>query len=64
MTTQEMVGFTEHKELVGFSDSDHAGDVDDRRSTSGLFFFLANNPITWQSIKQKVLALSSCEAST
>jgi hypothetical protein len=62
--SRHLVGINnrEHKELVGFSDGDHTGDVDDRRSTSGLFFFLGNNPITWQSNKQKVVALSSCEA--
>nr|AAX95066.1 retrotransposon protein, putative, unclassified [Oryza sativa Japonica Group]ABA91624.1 retrotransposon protein, putative, unclassified [Oryza sativa Japonica Group] len=48
--------------LVGFSDSDLAGDLDTRKSTSGVFFFLGDNPITWQSQKQKVVALSSCEA--
>jgi hypothetical protein len=48
--------------LVGYSDSDLAGDVDTRKSTSGIFFFLGNNVITWQSQKQKVVALSSCEA--
>ncbi|RLM86698.1 hypothetical protein C2845_PM04G10700 [Panicum miliaceum] len=49
-------------ELVGFSDSDHAGDVDTCKSTTGVLFFLGNNAITWQSQKQKVVALSSCEA--
>jgi hypothetical protein len=48
--------------LVGFSDSDHAGDQDDRKSTSGVAFFLSNNIITWSSQKQKAVALSSCEA--
>jgi hypothetical protein len=49
-------------ELVGFSDSDMAGDVDDRKSTSGTLFSLGDCPITWQSQKQKIVALSSCEA--
>jgi hypothetical protein len=40
--------------LVGFSDSDLAEDVDSRKSTTGVF--------TWQSQKQRVVALSSCEA--
>jgi hypothetical protein len=44
------------------SDIDHARDPDDRRSTSGLLYFLGRNPITWQSNKQKVVTLSSCEA--
>ncbi|KAG8045869.1 hypothetical protein GUJ93_ZPchr0008g13357 [Zizania palustris] len=49
-------------ELFGFSDSDLAGDVDNRKSTTGMIFFLADSPITWESSKQKVVALSSCEA--
>jgi hypothetical protein len=48
--------------LIGYSDADMAGDVDTRRSTSGIMFFLGDSPITWQSAKQKVTALSSCEA--
>jgi hypothetical protein len=48
--------------LVGFSDSDHAGDRNDRKSTTGIVFFLGGNLITWDSQKQKVVALSSCEA--
>ncbi|KAM3273113.1 hypothetical protein ACQJBY_042857 [Aegilops geniculata] len=48
--------------LIGYSDSDMAGDVDDRKSTSGNLFFLGGAPITWQSQKQKIVALSSCEA--
>jgi hypothetical protein len=50
------------RQLHGFSDSDYAGDPDNRRSTSGILFCLGNSPITWQSSKQKVVALSSCEA--
>jgi hypothetical protein len=48
--------------LTGFSDSDHAGDVDERKSTSGIIFFLGRAAISWQSVKQKVVANSSCEA--
>lgn len=49
-------------ELLGYIDSDIAGDLDDRKSTSGGLFFLTRSPITWLSQKQKVVALSSCEA--
>jgi hypothetical protein len=49
-------------ELLGYSDSDMAGDVDGRKSTSGILFFFGRSPISWQSAKQKVVALSSCEA--
>jgi hypothetical protein len=37
--------------LIGFNDSDFAGDVDSWKSTTGVFFFLSNSPITWQSTK-------------
>ncbi|KAJ1274520.1 hypothetical protein BS78_05G068600 [Paspalum vaginatum] len=50
------------RRLISFSDSDHAGDKDDRKSTSGILYCLGDRPITWQSSKQKVVALSSCEA--
>jgi hypothetical protein len=46
---------------VDYSDSDHAGDLDDRKSTTGMVFFLGKNLITWCSQKQSVVALSSCE---
>ena len=48
--------------LHGFSDSDHAGDVNDIRSTSGIVFFIGNSPVSWTSQKQGVVAVSSCEA--
>jgi hypothetical protein len=48
--------------LIGFSDNNMAGDQDDWKSTNGMIYFLSNNPITWQSSKQKVVALSTCEA--
>nr|XP_020163059.2 uncharacterized mitochondrial protein AtMg00810-like [Aegilops tauschii subsp. strangulata] len=55
-------GKTPDPVLIGFSDSDHAGDLDDRKSTTGYVFFLNSGIITWTSQKQKVVALSSCEA--
>lgn len=48
--------------LIGYSDADMAGDIDTRKSTTSIIFFLGTSPITWQSTKQKVVALSSCEA--
>jgi len=47
---------------LGFSDSDHAGDLEKRKSTSGVLFFLNDNAVTWTSQKQRVVSLSSCEA--
>ena len=46
----------------GYSDSDWAGDVGDRRSTSGYIFMLSGAGISWQSRKQTSVALSSAEA--
>ena len=48
--------------LLGFSDSDFAGDVEDRKSTTGVVYFLGGNMVTWASHKQRIVALSSCEA--
>jgi hypothetical protein len=48
--------------LTGFSDADFAGDVDARKSTIRVIFFLANNPVTWQSTKQRVVTQSNCES--
>jgi hypothetical protein len=48
--------------LTGFSDADFAGDVDARKSTTVVTFFLVNNLITWQSMKQKFVAQSSRES--
>jgi hypothetical protein len=48
--------------FVGYCDRDLAGDVDTSKSTSGTMFFLGDCLVSWQSLKQKVVALSSCEA--
>jgi hypothetical protein len=48
--------------LVGYCDSDLIGDIDTSRSTSGIMFFLDKCPISWQSLNQRVVALSSCKA--
>jgi hypothetical protein len=49
-------------QFVGYCDSDLTGDVDTSKSTTGMMFFLGDCLVTWQSLKQKVVALSSCEA--
>ena len=35
--------------LMGYNDSDLGGDIDERRSTAGVIFFLGEMPISWQS---------------
>jgi hypothetical protein len=37
--------------LTGFRDAYFAGDINVRKSTIVVIFFLANSPITWQSTK-------------
>ncbi|XP_067034756.1 uncharacterized protein [Acropora muricata] len=49
-------------ECVGFSDADWAGDVNDRKSTSGYLFQLCGGAISWRSKKQPCVALSTAEA--
>jgi hypothetical protein len=43
--------------LVGFTDSNWAGDPDDRKSTTGYFFSLGAGPVTWAYKKQQAIAL-------
>ena len=48
--------------VIGYSDSDFAGDQDDRKSTSGYIFQIGNTAISWKSKKQTSTALSTAEA--
>ena len=48
--------------LVGYCDSDWAGDKVDRKSITGYVYMLGNTAITWKSTKQQTVALSSTEA--
>jgi hypothetical protein len=49
-------------DLIGFTDSDWAGDSIDRKSTSGYSLSLGSRPIYWSSKKQATIALSSAKA--
>jgi hypothetical protein len=48
--------------LSGYTDSDWAGSVSDRKSTSGCCFSLGSTMISWQSRKQSNISLSTAEA--
>ncbi|KAF5458487.1 hypothetical protein F2P56_022511 [Juglans regia] len=43
-------------------DADWAGNISDRKSTSGYFMFVGGNLVTWRSKKQKVVVLLSAKA--
>ncbi|KAK6128492.1 hypothetical protein DH2020_037776 [Rehmannia glutinosa] len=48
--------------LKGYSDSDYAGNIDDRKSTSGSCQFLGDCLVSWFSKKQNCVSLSTAEA--
>ena len=48
-------------DVIGYSDSDFAGCVDSRKSTSGYIFMLAGGAISWRSAKQTLGTTSTME---
>ena len=48
--------------LEGYTDSDMAGDLDGRKSTSGFIYTFAGGAVSWQSRLQRCIALSTTEA--
>ncbi|RYF15528.1 MAG: transposon Pol polyprotein, partial [Oxalobacteraceae bacterium] len=49
-------------DCCAYTDADWAGDRSDRKSISGWVAKINGDPISWSSKKQKVVALSTCEA--
>jgi hypothetical protein len=49
-------------DVCAFADADWANDKGDRRSVSGWVAKLNGDPVSWSSKKQRVVALSTCEA--
>lgn len=47
---------------IGYSDANWAGDLDDRRLTSGYLFKLSEVSVSWRSKKQTCVSLSTAEA--
>lgn len=50
------------KSLIAYSDSDYAGDINDRKSTSGYVFLMSSGAVSWSSKKQPVVTLFTTEA--
>ena len=48
--------------FIGYFGSDHTDDIDTSKCTAGTLFFLARSLVSWQFVKQQVVALSSYEA--
>lgn len=53
---------TQNTELVGYTDSDWAGSIDDMKSTSGYVFSFNTGIFSWLSQKQGSVAQSTAEA--
>ncbi|CAL5394396.1 unnamed protein product [Camellia sinensis] len=49
-------------DVQAYSDSNWAGDVSDRKSTSGYCIFLGSNLVSWSAKKQATVSRSSTEA--
>eukprot|EP00253_Pinus_taeda_P023882 PITA_23882 len=62
-TSDYCITYNRSSEFVcGYVDSNFAGDLDKRRSTSGYVFTLAGGAISWMSKLQNIVALSTTEA--
>ena len=52
----------DNKTMLGYSVSDWAGDLNDRKSTSDYLLMMSEAPVSWKSKKQTCVALSTAEA--
>ena len=53
---------TDTLEVVGFSDFDSTGYVDDKKSTYGYIFMMVEGVVSWKSVKQTLTTSSTLEA--
>ena len=62
-TTNACLEFGKSKNMVvGYVDSDYAGDLDKRRSITGYVFTLGSSVISWKATLQPTVVLSTTEA--
>ncbi|XP_039036454.1 secreted RxLR effector protein 161-like [Hibiscus syriacus] len=52
---------SENSKLVGYSDSDYGGDLDDRKSTTGYLFHIGSAAFSWSSKKQQTVKKKNVE---
>ena len=48
-----------NKGLIGYSDTDYRGNLQDCKSISGIVFTLFSNSISWASTKQKTVTIAT-----
>ena len=53
---------SDNLKVIGYSNLDFAGCVDNRKSIFGYLFMLAEGAISWKSSKQTITATSTMEA--
>jgi len=62
-TSDACLQFGRNREgLVGYVDSDHAADLDKRRSLTGYVFIVGGCAVSWRACLQSTVALSTTEA--
>ena len=47
-----------YAQLIGYTDADYAGDLDDQHSTTGNLLLMSGGPVSWFTKKQLILTLS------
>ncbi|XP_057948288.1 uncharacterized mitochondrial protein AtMg00810-like [Malania oleifera] len=55
------ISYTSGNSLIGYCDSDWAGDIDSKKSVSGYCFLFGNRIISWTRKKQSTMSLSFTE---
>ncbi|KAH9735468.1 Integrase catalytic domain-containing protein [Citrus sinensis] len=53
---------SDYLNIVGYSDANFTGCLEDKKSTSGYIFMMAGGAISWKSVKQTLIASSTMEA--
>ena len=53
---------SDHLEVIGYCDSNYGGCLDDYKSISGYMFMLVGGAISWENVKQTLIATSTMEA--